>query len=350
MAESIQYEDAKFARFNDSLDQEGDILIASIAFQPSRILFDMDVESYKNAFEEFQNQEYEELIRGVFELYPTPIAFSFRLSEKGEGADDPIRKLLHLKDTWESIIYILYAIVLGELRSKAIDMTMATCFKTFDTNGNPVYAKFNTDAIIAESMKQRIYAMKGILLCSRNEGLGLKSEQIQDSVLDNLLELQSIRNDLSHHSTPTREQAELELKKVTPILGALWAGLQFLEGCKLYRFDSFSTKFRLENFNGHSLTRNFENLTLDPTKASYVLTLGQEHVFLIWGSECYSLSPFLHVVKEAAGHESYVCFFKSKRDKKYQFEPIKVRKEVAFDTLQTRFETEKDALLKRLVP
>ena len=81
-----------------------------------------------------------------------------------------------------------------------------------------------------------------------------------------------------------------------------------------------------------------------------MLGLGQEQLFVEWDSECFSLSPFLHLDKDATGHESYVCFYKGRKDGKYWYEPVKIRTERAFDHLQARFETEKDEILRLLVP
>jgi len=80
------------------------------------------------------------------------------------------------------------------------------------------------------------------------------------------------------------------------------------------------------------------------------LGLGQEQLFVLWDSECFSLSPFLHFDKDATGHESYLCFYKGKKQSKYWYEPVKIRIEKTFDHLQARFEAEKDEIFRLLVP
>ena len=122
MNELIQYDDPKCQRFNESLDEEGEVAIANVPFQRSRILYELAFESYQDAFSEFLEQEFEELKQTVYNSYPACIAYNFRLSERGEGADDPVRKLLHLKDSWEAIVFVLYALVLGEVRHKRVNL------------------------------------------------------------------------------------------------------------------------------------------------------------------------------------------------------------------------------------
>ena len=81
-----------------------------------------------------------------------------------------------------------------------------------------------------------------------------------------------------------------------------------------------------------------------------MIALGQEQLFVLWGSECFSLSPFLHFDRDTTGHESYICVYKGKRQGKYCYEPVKIRTEKTFDHLQPRFSAEKDEIARLVVP
>ena len=164
------------------------------------------------------------------------------------------------------------------------------------------------------------------------------------------MKLQDIRNDISHHTAPTKEQAEAELKEVVPLFREMLTKTRFLEDCKILRFESYTTKCRCEGFNGHALNREFENYDFSDPQRNYILGLGQEQLFVLWGGECFGLSPFLHFEKDTTGHESYICFYKGKKAGKYWYEPVKVRTEKTFDSLQARFNAEKDEILRLLVP
>ena len=350
MSDELQYDDQRCQPFNESLDEDGNVVIANIQFQRSRILFELANQTYNDAFNEFLDQEFDDLKQSVFDYYPACIAYNYRLSERGEGADDPVRKLLHLKDTWESIVFVLYALVMGEVLHRGIDLKTVQHFVSLDPDGNERFANFNTAKILSDAIKQKLQNIKGIILHGKVNNLGFKFEEIDESLCDDLLRLQDIRNDISHHTTPTREQAEIELQQVLPIFREMLTKTRFLENCRILRFESFSSSCRCETFNGHALNREYENLILNETQKAYVIGLGQEQLFVVWDQECFRLSPFLHFVKDATGHESYLCFFKGKKQGKYWYEPIKIRDEMTFDTLNARFEAEKDAIIGLVVP
>lgn len=351
----LPYNDAKYQRFNESLDEDckieanGQVKVGGTQFQPSRILYEMEPIGYAEAYQDFLNSEYERIKDVVYNQYPSCIAYNFRLSEKGEGAADPVRKLLHLKDTWESIVFVLYAIVWGEIRHKNIDLKAAQVFVSMGANGIPVYESFNTRKLISDALKTKIQNLKAVIEFSRANGLGLKCEEIEPELLDKLLALQDIRNDISHHNTPTREEAEAELLQVIPLFKEMLMMTEFLAECKILRFESFAIRCRCEEFNGHFLNKEFGDFDFGANQA-FVLGLGQEQLFIKWETELFSLSPFLHFLKDTVGRETYISFFKGKKESKYWFEPITKRDEISFDHLQARFDAEQAALISLIVP
>lgn len=344
----LPYNDIKYQRFNESLDEGGTISIANINLLPSRILYDMEPIGYVEAYQEFQVNEYELLKDTVYNQYPSCIAYNFRLSQKGEGASDPVRKLLHLKDTWESIVFVLYAIVWGEIRHKGIDLKAAQVLVGTSPTG-PVYKNFNTDRLLSDALKIKIQNIKAVIEYSIANGLGLKCEEIELDLLDKLLALQDIRNDISHHTAPTKEEAEAELLQVIPLFKEMLMLTEFLGECKILRFESFSINCRCEEFNGHYLNKEFGDFDFT-TNQLFVIGLGQEHLFIKWDNEIFGVSPFLHFQNDGIGRESYLSFFKGKKDSKYWFEPITKRTEISFDHLQARFDTEQATILNLIVP
>jgi len=351
MSDDVLYDDERCKRFNESLDEGGEVGIAGTSFIRSRILFEMDREYYKQALSDFEEQEFEELKQSVFDRYPACIAYNYRLSEKGEGATDPVRRLMHLKDTWEAIVFILYALVMGEVRHKKVILKAAQVFVSHGAGGNPVYANLNTDKLLSDAIKQRLQNIKGIIQFCKASSLGFKCEEdVDESLINDLLGLQDIRNDMSHLAVPTREQAKAELKQVEPLFRVMLTKTRFLEDLRILRFENFAMSCRCETFNGYSLNREFEEFPFTDPQRAFVLGLGQDQLFAVWDTECFSLSPFLHFERDTTGHESYVCFYKRRKDGKYWYEPVKVRDEKAFDHLQARFEAEKDVLVGLLVP
>jgi hypothetical protein len=356
MADSeFPYEHERYQRFNESLDEDciieanGQVKVGGTQFQPSKILYEMEPIGYTEAYQDFLNSEYERIKEAVFNQYPSCIAYNFRLSEKGEGASDPVRKLLHLKDTWESIVFVLYAIVWGEIRHKNIDLKAAQVFVSTGANGNPVYETFNTRKLLSDALKAKIQNLKAVIEYSKANGLGLKCEEIEPDMLDKLLALQDIRNDISHHTAPTREEAEAELLQVIPIFKDMLMMSEFLSDCKILRFESFASRCWCEEFNGHFLNKEYDNFDFGPSQ-TYELGLGQEHLFLKWEDDVFSLSPFLHFQTVTGSRESYLSLYKFKRGSRYWFEPVARREEVSFDHLQARFDGEQAVLINLIVP
>lgn len=349
MEEEIIYEDLKYQKFNESLDTNGIIDIAGYQFYPSFILFKTDKDLFVEAYFEFKEREYEELKDIIYNQFPSCIAYNFRLSEKGEGASNPVTKLLHLKDTWESIIFVLYALVLGEIRSKSINISNVQVFVSQGASGVPVYENFNTRRIITNALRTKIQNIKAIISFSKISDLNLKCEVIEDELLDKLLELQDIRNDISHHTAPTREEAEEELRLVIPLFQEMLVFTKFLEDCKILRFDSYTTICKCEEFKGHHLNKEFDDFDFE-ANIGLVIGLGQEQMFVKWDEEVFSLSPFLHFHRGDGGRETYMSFFKEKKESKHWFEPITKREDFAYDLLQARFDAEQAQLQSLIIP
>ncbi|MCX5842417.1 MAG: hypothetical protein NT022_01475 [Deltaproteobacteria bacterium] len=346
MSEEKELEYSDNPDFNQSVDDEiGEINIYDERFLPSYVLFELKRETYRITLTEFLESQFEELKELVFDSFPALIAYNYRLSVRGPGANDPVKKFLHLKDAWEGAINIINALVFGEVRAKGVDLKTANVFHS----GNPnLY--FKPKVIRTDELKQRLENIRSIVSFSKATFLELKAEQISLFALDYLYELQDNRNNFSHTSTPTKEQAEEELKTVQPLFEKVLKQLRFLENVNIIRFESFTTKCRFETFKGHYLNKEYDEINLAPTQLGIVMTNPGEVIFARWDEEIFSLSPFLHFLNDATGHETYLCFYKGKRDCKYLYEPVKIRAEFVFDHLHERFDAEHTEIIRLLVP
>lgn len=333
--------------FNQSIDDDiGEIHIYDETFLPSYILFELKREAYRIALTDFQERQLEELQQGVFDDFPALIAYNYRLSVRGPGANDPVKRFLHLKDAWEGAINILNALAFGEVKAKGVNLKTAAVYHS----GNP-NMHFTAKVIRTDEVRQRLENIRAIVRFSKDNSLGLSIEQVGLAAIDYLYELQNNRNQFSHTETPTKEQAEDDLKVVQPLFEKALRELRFLENVNVIRFDSFSDHCRFETFRGHALNKDYdEKINVTQDQLPIVLTNPGKVVFAQWGNDIFSLSPFLHFLNDNTGHETYLCFFKGKKDKKYWYEPLKVRKEVAFDDLHGRFVAEHSLLAGLLVP
>ena len=345
MQEYWEYEDARLKEYNDELDEPGDVVIFEIPFRRSLILYEFDKVTYFQEYDSYKLRRTEERKQLIVNKFPSCIAFHYYLSQRGPSANNESGYFLHLKDTWEAIVFVLYALTWGEVRSKNISLSDADVYYS----SNPV-ARFNSKILLTDAIKQKLENIKAIIQHSVNKGHNLLCEQhISFDLLNDLFQLQNNRNDFSHSAAPSPIQAREELVVIEPLMDSVLSRLSFLADVDFVRFDTFSTACRFEIFKGHSLNKEYETIRVDNSRLTYVMNDPGNIIFAKWQSELYSVSPFLHFVNDTMGYETYLSVFKGRRDSKFWYEPLKLRNEVSFDTLQTRFDAEKVELQQLFV-
>ncbi len=344
--DDLRYEDHE--DFNQSIDDdEGVITVLDTPFRASEILFTLQKETYRIALTDFEDQQTEELKQLAFNVLPDCIAYNYWLSQRGPNSNNPIYRFLHLKDSWEAVIFTLNALVWGEVRAKAIDLKAAQVYRS----GNP-NLPFNAPTLLSDEPKQIIENIKAVVNFSNANGLNLKcGNAISVELITTLYELQNNRNHFSHTATPTREQAEEELRAVLPLFKIVLKNLRFFEDISILRFENFDTKCHFQIFKAYSLHRESDHgIEIQADKIAYVMADAGEVIFAKWGDEIFSLSPFMHYKHDTTGHETYLSVYKGKRESKFWYEPVKVRENICFDPLQARFDAEKSELQNLIVP
>lgn len=333
--------------FNQSIDDnEGIITILNIPFRASEIFYTLQKETYRIALTDFKNQQAEELKQLAFNVLPDCIAYNYWLSQRGPNSNNPIAKFLHLKDSWESVIFTLNALVWGEVRAKRIELKTADVYHSGQPN-----QRFNANILMSDALKQILENIKAVVNYSNLNDLDLKCGNfISDELIEALYELQGNRNNFSHTATPTKEQADEELKLVNPLFKTVLKNLRFFEDISILRFDSFTTSCRFQTFKAHSLNREFDDtIEVQPLQQVYIMNNPGEVIFAKWDDDVFSLSPFMHYLNDLTGHETYLCVYKEKREGKFWYEPIKIRENICYDALQARFNAEKIELQNLIV-
>ena len=329
---------------NDSYEE---VRIEDQIFMPSEILFKLKKDTYHTALMDFENQRAEELKELAFYSLPDCIAYHYWQFHRGPNSNNPIEKFLHLKDSWEAIIFTLNALVWGEVRAKAINLKTAPVYHSGQPN-----QRFNSRILLSDELKQILENVKAVVNFSNTNGLDLKcGNAISTELINTLYTLQNNRNHFSHTATPTREQAERELNIILPLFIIVLKNLSFFDDINILRFDSFTTRCRFQTFKGNSLNREFDDtIDLSQTQQIYVMNNPGEVIYVKWVDDIFSLSPFMHFFHDTSGHETYLSVFKGKRESKFWFEPVKVRENICFDALQPRFDSEKTELQNLIVP
>ena len=344
--EDLRYEEHE--DFNLDLDEsENSVEILGTPFRPSEVLFNMQKETYRIALTDFYNRQIEDLKQFAFKELPDSIAYNYWLSERGPNSGNPIAKFLHLKDSWEAVIFVLNALVWGEVREKGINLKSADVYHSGQAN-----LRFNSRVLLTDELKQILENIKAVVNFSNTKGLNLKCGNfITIELIETLYELQNNRNHFSHTSTPTKEQAEAELNIVIPLFRKVLKNIRFFENISVLRFESFDSKCHFQIFKAYSLHRESDHdVEIQAEKLTYVMTNPCEVIFAKWDEDLFSLSPFMHYQHDSTGHETYLSVYKGKRESKFWYEPVKVRNNICYDPLQARFDAEKVELQNLIVP
>jgi hypothetical protein len=181
----------KNSDFNEYLDEEGEIEIEGITFQRSWVLYNLDPIAYDSALRDFRQRIEEDFKEMVCNDFPTPIAYPFYRSEW--GYENSIQRLLFLRDTWESLIFVLYAIVVGEFLFLEIPMN--------DT-------KIKKKEILSDRLYSKLDIIKQLLKLEHLKNYEFNSLNIiSNEVIKKIIELNQTRNAFSHSPALSEAQA-----------------------------------------------------------------------------------------------------------------------------------------------
>ena len=188
--QNLVYEDN--AKFNDYLDGEYELVeIAGQEFRPSEVLYEMSKGSYTIALQEFKEKEISDLKQTIFNNFPTPIAVCFYRFEN--GFENNIQRLHFLRDTWESVINFLHALVIGNFRYK--------CLNIADSG-----VKFND--LFTDKISIKLLTIERLLQFAENADLNLEcNDFIPIDTIQDMRELNRERNEFSHSAALSENQA-----------------------------------------------------------------------------------------------------------------------------------------------
>src|SRR5450432_3079265 len=95
--EDLHYEEHEdFNQFLD--DTENEVVVTSVSFRASEVLFTLSKETYRIALTDFQDKQIEKLRETIYYEYPLPIAFYFHQAENAYNNNN--HRLQLLRSTW----------------------------------------------------------------------------------------------------------------------------------------------------------------------------------------------------------------------------------------------------------
>lgn len=293
--EDLRYEEHE--DFNQYLDDtENNVIIAGVTFRASEVLFIMQKETYRIALTDYQTQQIEEFKQRVFDNYPTPIAYYFRQTHF--GFLDHNNRLHLLRSTWEAMIFVLYAIVIGEARRRGFPLRAA------GVRESDLYY-FSVD--------RKLSIIEKILTYDAANGYSLKCSTYFDvNEIVKIKQLNYRRNGFQHSAALSEEQAATLFAELLPEVMDALKSINQIENIEIFHFintDGAPSALRCETFIGQSPNRTLKTYNLNPAQMAFAVgELNNQCVLAKIDDDIFSISPFLHFRNDDDGHLTNLCY------------------------------------------
>jgi hypothetical protein len=234
--------------FNQEIDNNyKPIVIFDATFQPNKVLFEMEPETYRLALQDFRQQQMEDLKETICNYFPTPIAYNFYRLEY--GYENELQRLYFLRDLWESLIRLLYAIFVGEF-----------CFSRIviqETN-------IKLSEILTEKLANKLMIIERFIQIASSKGHNFFClDLISLEVIQKMRELNQARNEFSHSAVKSEEQARQIFSQYYDEVIFILQEIRGLQNIRLMRYYDQANSVlepRFEFFVGHSMNRTIKSI------------------------------------------------------------------------------------------
>jgi hypothetical protein len=314
--------------FNDWLKKNYPVKIEQYEFASSEVLYKMSEEKYVASLERYAADPKVSLDR-IEERFPTPIAYYFDQATNNYQNDH--HRLDLLKSCWESIVFFLYGLVVGEARHRKLDLKSLG---------------IKWDKYWSDKLFDKLTIVENILDYVTKTGITFGcSSIIPISTLSLIKKLNQERNGFEHAAAKTSAQQKALYNHLYPQLELVLRQLINLENVVIFRYHDAETPLypRCEVFNGCSL--DGRKVIVPLQKDNYVEILDHfdaNSVFAKIEDEVFCLAPFIHFCQETYETNAIICFYKQDKGGKYHFEIVSKSQNKAFE--KTVFSTMEDQL------
>jgi hypothetical protein len=285
--------------FDDSVDEEEAVLICGREFLRSEILA-LYPALYREALAEWRERQRTELLDDVVDRFPQPIAHClYRFLNSWRTQNE---RLQFLKDTWEAIIAVVFALTAAEVRVRGAKI----CVTTDKVRDFKRY-------VDSQNIRDRLEVVRVSLDASVEPSL-LRSV-LTEQIIKQLIDLNERRNmDFAHISTLTESKAAELVGELEPQVVSILDALAALKDIDMVRYEGPGKRGegRFETFKGHASTRTITARALSRPAASAIAGRSKEEVFLLRDDDALPLSPMI-VVRDGRGHRSELAFMKKRR-------------------------------------
>lgn len=313
--------------FNRWLEENYPVEIEEFEFPSSDVLYTMSREKYTEALARYSADPKVSLSR-IEDKFPTPIAYYF--FQANNNYQNSHHRLDLLKSCWESVVFLLFGLVVAEGRHRKLDLkSLGIKWEKYWSN------KLSDKLIITENIVD--YAKKSGI------AFGCTSI-IPIATLSRIRKLNQERNGFEHAAAKTTAQQKVLYDELYPQLELVLRQLIKLEEVIVFRYHDAETPLypRCEISKGSSLTGIKDIVSI--RKDNYVEIVDHFSPGSLYAKvedEVLCLAPFIHFYQEAVETNAVLCFYKHDKGGKYHFEIVGKSQEKefeknAFEVLETQ--------------
>lgn len=295
---SLRYDDNP--DFNQYLDDEQPAIeIAGSVFRPSRILFEMEPDTYVIALNDFRRDQAENLRDIVFTSFPTPVAYYFYRFEK--GYENNLQRLHWLRDTWESLISSLYAVVLGD-------------FRTINA-AQPICTQIKRKRVLSDKLHDRLEVIRALIEAGSAAGWDLPSLSLFTlDAIDRIAQLNRRRNGFSHSAAQSEMQAKQIISETYEEVLAVLQAVENLKDVEFFRYvgtGESALLIRCERHCGYHQVMTIQDMRLPPDQIAISYQhLDARHVLARIDNKVFNVEPLIHFAQDQSGHSTKLCLLK----------------------------------------
>lgn len=298
---------------NELLDATGEVVIGQSRFHPADVLQMMKPEEHDQARTESKQRYNERIGEFVSESFPSPIARPF--DSFVNGPREPLRRLYHMKDTWEGIVGVAYCMILAECAERGIRLE-GVLVRT-DDNSTP--RRIRRGELLDWRIATRLGVIEGVLIYAEHHSINLACAAIVPiGVISEMRRLNSVRNEFSHSQTRSDRQALSIIEECRQDLLDILGDLEDLTTVEMFRVDQVARNgggtLEVENLAGYAGARRIRELRATPDQILSCVSRPSIQNFnrtlIKMGSDIWDASPFFYCSDDISGHRTRLHIFK----------------------------------------
>lgn len=229
------------------LEENYQVCIEDYEYPSSQVLYNTKYEDYVEALSRYNADPKIELSR-IEDKFPSPIAYYFY--QANNNYQNEHHRLDLLKSCWESIVFLLFGLVVAEARHKKLQIKdIGITWKTF----------------WSDRLFDKLTIIENIIDYTTKNGIIFECARfIPITTLADIKTLNQERNGFAHAAARTAAQQKELYEVLSPLLEDVLKQLIGLENVIILRYHSCETPLvpRCEIFNGSSIEGRKEGIVL----------------------------------------------------------------------------------------